>query len=355
MKFAELQKLYLRICCACTIINLNDVVYFIYDPSSGDQLLGVHYYEQVYDTLVTNGVMTETQCELLLKQKGQWSVEEDDKIKTLQDNLEKLNIRLGELEFKSTEKKSVLNYIDLTKAELNRLAHKKQSLLVNSAEYIAKLETYKYYLFLLTFDQNKKRMWTDWKTFCDLPNTFVSYLITKAYVDNDLIETNIRRLARNEPWRSTWLLASKTGRLFDRAAQDITDYQRNLVTWSIIYDNALEHPDSPSTEIMENDLLFDQWLETQSRKRREAAGKKSEDFITNTNIRNSQEIGIVVDSIEDAKKVFDLNDSNAKSIIRSRDAKLKTEGTVSEVHMPDVKQRLQLLINNNMMEVGRGS
>lgn len=355
MKFEELQKFYLRICYATTIIDHDGIIYYIHDPTGLYHLRGSYYYQQVYDRLTSEGSMTEDQCEALLIEKGEWSVEKEQLIETLKDNLKKFNQRLGELEFKSAEKRSVLEYIEVTKAELNSLFMRKQALLANSAEYLAKLETYKKYLFWLTFDEEGKRIWVDWNAFVKTPNSLISYLINKAYLDNGLTETNIRKVARNEPWRSTWLTASKTGNLFGAPTKDMTDYQRALVTWSIIYDNAFEHPESPSIDIIDNDVLFDQWLEEQSEKRRSKKGKTPEEFITNSKIRNAQEIGIVVDSFEDAQKIYALNDSNAKNIIKGREAKLKEKGQVRDIDMPDMKQRVKMAaVQQHIQQVKNG-
>lgn len=350
MTYHELQGLYLRIVSGITIVEYEGKEYHVYDPKTKYQLWGRKYYNKVYEKLISEGCLNECQCEALLIEKGSWSVEQEQRVKDLEENLKKFNQQLPLLEFKSNEKKTVVRYIEVTKAEISRLNKIKNALLANSAEYIARLEVYKRYLFWLAHNEYGNRIWETWYSFCQADSNFINILLTEAYLENDLNDTNIRALARNEPWRSTWLTSCKTGHLFPHANCDMTDYQRTLVSWSLIYDNAFEHPECPSYDVIQNDVLFDQWMLEQSEKRKKESQKRPEDFITNSAIKNSQEIGIVVDSPEDAKRIYALNDPLSMQTVKSREKTIVEKGVAKETDMPDVRHRLQMMLNNQQID-----
>jgi hypothetical protein len=70
--------------------------------------------------------------------------------------------------------------------------------------------------------------------------------------------------------------------------------------------------------------------------------KDGEEVIANAKVRNSEEIFIVADTIEDAKKVIALNDDIGKAVQKQRFAHLKKHHQVSEGQMPDTQRRLQM-------------
>jgi len=339
----DLHKLYLRIITAVNYVDVGGITYVIHDPSPLHKQRGYTYYEEIVFDLVTSGVPTEEQSMVTLIQKGLWTKEDEGKVEVLQDNLRKLNKSLSGLEFKSLEKKATLEYIEVTKRELEKLAKRKSNLLSNTAEYLAKLEVYKRYIFWCTFLEDGRKCWNDWKAFTKLDSKFVNDLISQAYLNGDIDEASIRKLARSEPWRSTWLTATKVSNLFNKPLVELTDYQRALCSWSIVYDNALEHPDGPSWEIIENDALFDEWSEAQAEKRK-STNKGVE--ITNSKIRNSDEIFIMAETPEDAKKVYALNDQMSLNVIKTRENLLEKRGSMKETDMPDVRKKYSMAVTN---------
>jgi hypothetical protein len=210
---------------------------------------------------------------------------------------------------------------------------------------MARYELYKYYVFLSTKGLNDQKIWNTWGEFQQTDTALVNYLVNEAYASNNINETVIRKLARSEPWRSAWLAGVKTGNLFNRPTTEMTDYQRALVGWSLIYDNAFENPDCPSTEVVDNDILFDKWLESQAAKR-EKESINADNFIRNEKIRNAGEVFLMADSQEDAEKVYKLNNPIAMSSVKTREGKLKKEGKLKETDLPDVRTRLQMEANN---------
>ena len=175
-------------------------------------------------------------------------------------------------------------------------------MITHSAEYLANLDRYKYFAFLLTYNLNDNRVFSNWEEFNCSDEKLINKLINEAYLNSDINEANIRKLARSEPWRSIWISSCKVGNLFDKPQCEMSDYQKMLVSWSLIYDNVFEHPDCPGDSVIDNDEALDAWLKSQSDERAKQRDQNNADnFLKNDKIRNSGEVGIVVDSVEDAK------------------------------------------------------
>ena len=341
----ELQNLFYRIVCARSIIEYNGRIFIVKDPRPELSFFAQHLYDREYERLIATGIPTESQVLAILREKNLWGESQEKQIEELRENLKKLQEALPLLEFQSNEKKRMVTYIDVTQDRIEQLHARKMSLATNSAEYLAKLYMYKYFLFTLTTDELQRKIWNTWEEFLKEDNNLVNHLVSKSFFDQSITEKTIRKLARSEPWRTTWITAVKTGNLFSESATQMTEIQRTLVGWSIVYDNALEHPEAPGYEVLDNDALFDAWCREQSEKRKKET-VSPDSFIKNEKIRNAGEVCIFVDSLEDAERVYKLNDPVAINTLKSREKAVKAQGQVSEQNLPDVKKRLALLKNN---------
>jgi hypothetical protein len=343
MEFEERQNLYYRIVTGITVVEYDSNTYFIKDPSPIDHIKVNYQVDVLKQKLILRGVPSEMEYEGLLVERNLWNEAEESKLRVLKENLKKLQQGLPALEFKSTEKKQVLAYIHKTQFEIDRLNRIKNSVINYSLEYIIKLYKYKLFLKDLTTDFGGKPVWPTNESFASADDKLISDLLVKAYFSDYINESALRELARSEPWRSVWLGAVKTGNLFAKPVSELSDYQRALISWSILYDNVFDHPDCPSQDVIDNDTLLDSWLEVQSEKRRKDTGVAA--TLDSPHLRNSKEVFVVVDSPEDAKKVYDLNNTSAKQTIVSRDKSIKEKGVVKELDLPDVRRDFNIEVN----------
>ena len=167
-----------------------------------------------------------------------------------------------------------------------------------SVEYRAEQERGDYFLRCATL--SFPEMTQVWDTMEELKREedtiLIGRLMREYYNDSLVDEAAIRRIARSGFWRCKWM-ASKKNRgvktLFDREMYDLTLDQFRLVYWSQVYDSAFESMEAPSDKVIDNDDLFDKWLEQQHQKR-EAERKKSEfdkQFAKNDKKANANEVG----------------------------------------------------------------
>lgn len=168
-----------------------------------------------------------------------------------------------------------------------------------SAEYYAECQRGTYYLrcATLSFPEMDQR-WSSLKELEDEQETdLVSALMRSYYDDSIASETEIRKVARSGYWRCKWI-GSKKNRgvktLFDREMYDLTMDQFRLVYWSQVYDSAFESLEAPSDEVVDDDKLFDRWLEEQHQKRKQERKKSAFDKKVNALTKDAQEIGFNV-------------------------------------------------------------
>lgn len=328
-----------------TIIWDRESEIWIHDPRPLDFYRSQFYYDKAYNELLESGILSEIQSQAVLHEQGLWTEDKEKELKTFQDNLTKLNKQLPDLTYKSNDYKQTKIYIDITEKKIGQLLSDKNALMFKTAEYLANIERYKYLLFLLTFLPDGSRKWNDFDSFNKLDNNWLNDIILQSFFSKNLSDKSIRELARNEPWRSIWLGAVKTGNLFPFAKSEMTEYQRMLVMWSVVYDNVYESMDCPSDEVIHNDILLDQWFIANAEKRKQNK-ENSGPNIKNSKIANAQEVGIVVDSLEDAQKVYNLNREGTKADLIRNEKFIQKHGMVSAGNLPTDRKNLKILYNN---------
>lgn len=167
--------------------------------------------------------------------------------------------------------------------------------------------------------------------------------VVDALASERLLEKDYREIARTDPWRSIWGSRNATGGgLLGMPAVDVGDEQRNLIVWSMIYDNVKEHPDCPNEDILADDDMLDGWMILQRRKREAQASSQQADSIGNPKIRNADEVFLMADTLDDARDVEKMNDVAASIAKKERMGYLKQKGEVQEQHMPDQMRRLRM-------------
>lgn len=214
--------------------------------------------------------------------KGLWQRSFEGQLKLLREELAKLLDDLGEEERANKSRRTPTVKLmrlrervgAVTKAVRTIEDDHTRYIELPSAEYEAECERGIYLLrcATLTFPDLEQK-WCNLQALKDETNTqLVARLLHLFYNVTIAEEKDIRRLARSGFWRSKWN-GSKKNRgvktLFNREMYDLTIDQYHLVFWSQVYDSAFESMEPPSDDIIENDKLFDRWLDEQHQKRKQ--------------------------------------------------------------------------------------
>lgn len=168
-----------------------------------------------------------------------------------------------------------------------------------SIEYFSECERGNYFLSCTTLSfPEMKPIWSTLGDLKDETDTQLAAALLRMYYTESLAdEAAIRSVARSGFWRCKWM-GSKKNRgvktLFNREMYDLTLDQFRLVYWSQVYDSAYESMDAPSDSVIDDDKLFDRWLEEQHQKRKSEHKKSSFNKKVSHLTKDGQEIGFNV-------------------------------------------------------------
>lgn len=161
-----------------------------------------------------------------------------------------------------------------------------------------------------------------------------------------ILPSQFRKLARSPQWGSYWH-SKEAGDIFNTSIVDWTDEQRTLAMMTRMYDNAREHPESPSEEIFEDDDAFDGWAIFERRKQDKEKSQTRNTKMLPGNLSKAGEVFVMASNQDDASEIMSLNDERSKSIIKERKQFLQKVGTATEINLPDVQRDLIINSANN--------
>ena len=165
-------------------------------------------------------------------------------------------------------------------------------------------------------------------------------------------EKKVRELAREDPWRTIWLLKD-TGciNLFSNNNRELSTDQANLLAWSNMYDSISQSPDNPSDDVVNDDDMLDGWLILQRKKREKDRAQSEVDNTLNDKTRNAGEIFLMAGSEKDADRIDNMNDMNTKMIKKQRNIAIKEKGDSMDQHeLPDQKMLIQNQLSQQYKE-----
>lgn len=300
------------------VVNDQDerVTYVLRPLTLEERNMGNYIHKRALSHATEAGHLTRDQLVKQAIEQDLWKATYQDDMKSLRKELAtQLTARDEEMRSKMLDSRgrqkrksptARLKKLDAKIASISNTIHELEALYTQhielpSAEHRAECERGDYFLrcATLTFPE-MQQAWGSVKELKDETDTaLISQLMREYYNDSIVDEKSIRLIARSGYWRCKWM-ASKKNRgvktLFDREMYDLTLDQFRLVYWSQVYDSAFESMDAPSDKVIDDDALFDKWLEQQHQKR-EAERKKSEfdrKFAKNDKKANANEVGFSV-------------------------------------------------------------
>lgn len=337
-------------------VKFKEKVYKFFEPTNSIYAEIAIYTEALFDQLKAEGFLTEQDELSFLKERGLWSDEKEKNLQIMLKDLDKLVSEKPKYKFQSKALKSIETAIEALKKSIKELEAIRGSLFFNTIEYHKIYRTNVILLSECVRNVDGSRVW---KSYEDLENNVsasdIDELVKKT-AGKERIETSmIRKIARSEPWRTIWKTASKvSSNLFGKPISEVTRSQYELCYWSNVYDSVYESADYPGQEVVEDDDALDQWFVEQGNKHSKKK-KDSQGFSSNPKISNASEVFLPTDTPEDAQKVYeDMNTSEAKNTLKNRIEKIEAEGNVPEFELPDVKQNINMQINNLMINSVNG-
>lgn len=320
-------------------ISINGQTFLISKPSREDRYLAEEIYHDTLREAELEGLYFEDELLEFLHNNDIWSEQRQIRLDGLQEDIDKLKIGLFENPFKANERRIIRTKLQEAKEEVQELLVRRHSYDHLSCAGYAALVKQKFLIGLGIKKVNGDRLF-EGVGFWYEDGAFLEE-VTQKWSQQQIKEEEYRELARTEPWRSIWNSGRKECSVLGVSAADMTKEQNMLMSWSAMYDNIYESPDCPHESVISDDDMLDGWLLVQKRKREERMLKKQgEEMLGNKKIKEADEVFLVADTPDDAKKIDALNDEHAKIVKQKRMNTLKKRGTIKEQDMPDQRQKL---------------
>jgi hypothetical protein len=266
--------------------------------------MGNYVYQQASKKAKRAGVLTRDELTKEAIKHGLWKKSYEAEAKILREESEKLEKEL-KLETQANKKRRSPT------TKLKRLRERSKYILdvlhkieTDHAQYIdlpsvenqAECERGNYFLRCATLSfPEMEPVWSSLEQLEKETDTRLVAALLRAYYNGSIAdEAEIRLVARSGFWRCKWM-GSKKNRgvktLFGREMYDLTVDQFSLVYWSQVYDSAYESLETPSDEVIDNDQLFDRWLDEQNQKRKQERKKSAFDKKVGHLTSDAQEVG----------------------------------------------------------------
>ena len=173
----------------------------------------------------------------------------------LTKQLENLKVELFEKNGSKAAVKQIKKTLKGARQSLADLLQPKTEYTQNTCEFIANMAKIVYVLKHTVYKRGKKYRFSNYEK------------IVNWWQTSLLSESEIRAVARVLSGKVFGLLKVMVSNFVTRKNADMTINQKNLVTWSRVYDNVHESMDAPTDRVIEDDDMLDGWFIVQSRKR----------------------------------------------------------------------------------------
>jgi hypothetical protein len=351
---AEKDLIVSRIIAGCFKCEVDNIILLLKHPTRFQRYLAEEVYQEQFEKALANGSYTEAKLMEFLYKKNLWSDKKQKDLNNMIKNIDDFKLGLFEAGFKSQQQNIIRKALTLTKAEQSKLHAQLHEYDYLTASGVANMAKARYIVATSLHRVDGSKLFNDSELWA-VPDYIVEIAANSIAVQK-LTEAKIREIARTDPWRTTWLSRKSEASVFGIAAVDLTDEQRMLSIWATVYDNVYEHPDCPEDSVISDDDILDGWMILQKRKREaERGGKTLDNMIDNENIRNSEEIFIPADTIDDARKVNTLNDAGAAIVKSQRQAVINRRGIVNETEMPDSQMKIRQQMTEMYMQQVKGT
>jgi hypothetical protein len=323
------------------LVRLQDFDVKILTPTAEDEFFANQVFMDSFDIARGEDFMTEKEMIVWLKERDLWSDEEEDKIESIQKELEKLKMEIFNARSNVKLREQLRLYIRAAEKALAKLAEKKQDNFTNTCEGIALQDKAAEIFKRCCFVEGKP---LDFET-VDQHGLF------HKYNSQILSDKQTRELARNEPWRSLFILKDELQLFSNKDGRHLSLDQKGILIWSRMYDNVQESMECPTEEVINDDDMLDGWFLIQ-RKKAEAEKAKSEleERTQNSKIMEADEVFVFTDSRKEVDTIESMNSLSSTMIKKERLATIRGKGGAEDKDFRDQKIKISNMQHQQFKE-----
>ena len=324
------EKILYRIIKGRLRIKLGDLILYVKEPT--DDILEESYeiYNEAYNKAYFNNILLKKDLKEILFYRELWSPDDDKRTKELDKKIDNLKVEAYKSHFDRQKVQGIKGHIRFFEKERGEIKSKNQSLDHISCEGLADFARSAWIIEASTVYQDGGRYSWDYYSVSDLMG-----IVSQRVIDS----LDFRMIARNDPWRSMWMIGKTNGNLLGKCSTQFTVNQTQLCSYSFMYDNVYESHERPNDKIIEDDDCLDGWFIVQRRKyEKDKKQKEVDDLTSNPKISNSQEVFVMASNQESANEIYDLNDVVGISTIHNRNTQIDEAGNLDFRQLHDIQQ-----------------
>lgn len=285
------------------------------------------YHNCIYNNRFEH-MLDDSQTMLLLIKNNMWSFYEEDLIKQLPKKIDNAKLNLYHNALVPTRQRRAREALNTLRQQYNTLVAKKTVFDQYTIQCMADNERERFIFSNIILNNKYKRI------------TITPILLDKIIVRSKQIAISVkkyRELARSGQWQGIWAATGLS------SFRKIDAEQRNLISYTSLYENIAKHPDSPSELVINDDDILDGWMiyikDKQDREKREQDFDKS-----SKNMAKGNEHFIMTSSApEDIQSVLDMNDTRGKVIQKKIHQMTKADGVANEYNIQEIRQDANII------------
>ncbi len=268
-----------------------------------EKVIASIYYKKALDEAKALGLPHEVDLLKTLEQNGDWGPKYENKIKNLEGEIKLVSNKLVTTKYQMAQKRTLLRKLDSLKEKLDFLQRQRGSLISNSAESYANEFRYFWNLHKMTFKEDGGALWSNYEQFLNEDRERL-HIILGEYIRQFILDVaEIRKIARSGIWRVYFNSCKNSSDLFNKPLCDLDANQLTILYWSYVYDNAFNAYEPPEDDIVDNDELFDAWLEEYAEKQKKERAKAKIDKGMPKGKTGVQQVFMMTDD-EGAKQLY---------------------------------------------------
>ena len=308
-------------------IQRQGITIYVNSPTILENLESNYFAIEAYEDAEFEGVMSQEEMLEWMINNGLWSEEDEERMSGLKKDIEKLTVEIYKNREDDFLREQIRKGIRAGEQQYTEVNSKKTQFEENTCEGVALLSKHRWIIEnCCTFSDGRPY---------DFENISPEFIMAE-YQRSFLSETQLRELARTEPWKSQWSISDKSGKdIFLYPDRELTNDQKGLLIWSNMYDNIQEHMECPPNEVIEDDDVLDGWFLIQREKRKKEKLEQEFEENTNSKINNAHEVFMVGNKSQE--KVDTLNSPTAKMFKNQREKLIKQKGHVEQGEFFDEK------------------
>jgi len=278
----EIERYLEQICTALKIIDVDDKVLLLTQPSSKDRMKARRIYEQEYKESINGGLLSTDDMKELIEKRQLITEKEKLELSSLRSKLDAQKVLLAKTLKVKANQDRIKGVIHDLEGKIRNIEYKERSKFSMTADTKAEEAKILYLCWVSCYDFFTNGLyWSLHDEFLNESDYLFRQKVTSEFIlFYGGIPTNyVRAIARSNLWRIKYVTSLKTSEsLFGRPTSEYTNDMLNLAYWSHYYQNIYEMlpEDQPSDYIIEDDEALDAYMKDYYEERLRNAGARKD-------------------------------------------------------------------------------